>query len=308
VKRIPQQPIIYSILTLLLFVSTACSPEATVPDTPTPTPQIIITSTLPPTLTPLPSATLEPPTPTVAVQPVEGQTTAQLNVRSNPSETGDLLGTIDIFAKVQIVGKDPTSGWWMIVYPESSNGTGWVTAQYVQATDTQDVPVINANAGQQAQGTQTEAVPTVGAGSAVPATPESLLNLATAFPDGDSVQSPAVSIKLSKASVRSFNYSSDISSPEGDPEDWVQFQLEGQTGQETVVSVILNCSGSSPLNVELIQNEVILQSWGDIFCGNPSQLQLYLFVGSPYSLRLTPAGGNSSIDYVAYTVTVQLSQ
>ena len=315
-NRISPHSILYALIVILIFITTACSPEATVPDTPTPTPQVIITSTLPPTLTPRPSATPEPPTPTVAVQPAEGQTTSQLNVRSAPSESGDLLGTVDIFAKVQIVGKDPTSGWWMIVYPESPTGTGWVTAQYVQATNTQDVPVIRggeqAQATGSAQGTavvsQTEAGPTVGAGSAVPPSPESALNLATAFPDGDSFLSPAVSIKLSKASVRSFNYSSDISSPEGDPEDWVQFQLEGQTGQEAVVSVILNCSGSSPLSVELIQNEVILQSWGDIFCGNPSQLQLYLFVGSPYSLRLTPAGGNSSIDYVAYTVTVQLSQ
>lgn len=310
-KRISTQPILYSILTLLFFVSTACSAEAPITDTPTPT-VLIITATLPPTLTPRPSATPEPPTPTLAVQPVEGQTTAQLNVRSAPSETGDLLGTVDIFAKVQIVGKDPTSGWWMIAYPESPTGTGWITAQYVQATDTQDVPVISANVGQPAQGTavaaQTGTGPTVKAGSAAPTSAGSAQNLATAFPDGDSAQSPAVSISLSKASVRSFNYSSDISTPEGDPEDWVQFKLEGQTGQETVVSVILNCSGSSPLNVELIQNDVILQSWGGILCGHPSQLQLYLFVGSPYSLRLTPAGGNSSIDYVAYTVIVQLSQ
>jgi len=319
VKRIPPQPTFYVVLTLILLASTACSAEVAPPlDTPTPTPTVlIITATLPPTLTPRPSATPEPPTPTVAVAPVEGQTTAQLNVRNAPSAESDLLGTIEIFANVQIVGKNPASSWWMIVYPESPNGTGWITAQYVQATDTQDVPVISAGTRQpqatgSAQGTaavsQTEAGPTVGVGSGETPSGEPTLSLATAFPDGDSVESPAVSINLSKASVRSFNYSSDISSPEGDPEDWVQFTLEGQTGQETIVSVILNCSGSSPLNVELIQNEVILQSWGDIFCGNPSQLQLYLFVGSPYYLRFTPAGGNSSIDYVAYDVTVQLSQ
>jgi len=301
-----------ALIPLFVLVGAACSPQETLPDTPTLTPQVIITSTLPPTLTPLPSNTPEPPTPTLAVQPAEGQTTAQLKVRNAPSETGDLLGTVDIFAKIQIVGIDPTSGWWMIVYPQSPTGTGWVTAQYVQATNAQDVPVISANAGGPAQGTavaaQTEAGPTVEAGSPAPTSAGSAQNLATAFPDGDSAQSPAVSLSLSKASVRSFNYSSDISSPEGDPEDWVQFKLEGHTGQETVVSVILNCSGSSPLNVELIQNNVILQSWSDIVCGHPSQLQLYLFVGSPYSLRLTPAGGNSSIDYVAYTLTVQLSQ
>jgi len=316
VTRIPPQPTFYIVLTLLLLVSTACSAEVPITATPTPT-VLIITATLPPSLTPRPSATPEPPTPTVAVQPVEGQTTSQLNVRSAPSETSDLLGTVEIFAKVQIVGKDPTSGWWMIVYPESPTGTGWITAQFVQATDTQNVPVIRSGVQQppvaaNPQGTavisQTETGPTVETGSGATSSGEPTASLATAYPDGDSVQSPAVSVPMSKTTVQTFNYSSDISLPEGDPEDWVQFTLEGELGQETLVLVTLNCSGVGPLNVELIQNESVLQGWSDIFCGHPSQLQLYLFVGSPYYLRLTPAQGTTSINYIAYTVIVQLSK
>jgi len=301
-------------LVTLVLIGTACSAEVTIPDTPTPTPLIIITSTLPPTQTPRPSPTLEPATATVAVAPVEGQTISQLNVRSAPSAESDLLGSIQIATKVQIVGKDPTSGWWMIVYPESPTGSGWVTAQFVQVTEPQDVPVISAGA--QATGNslgtadtpEAEAGPTVEAGNAAVTSPAPTIMLATAYPDGDSTQSPAVSITLSKTSVRSFNYSSDISSPEGDAEDWVQFILDGKFGQQMTVAVILNCSGSSPLNVELIQNNSTLQGWNEIACGQPSQLQLYLYAGSPYYLRLTPAQGNSSINYVAYTVTVQLSQ
>ena len=312
-KRIPPQPTFYIILTTLLLVSTACSAEVVPPpDTPTSTPQIIITSTLPPTQTPRPSATPPPHTPTVAFVPIEGQTTSQLNVRNTPSETGDLLGIVEIFAKVQIVGKDPTSGWWMIVYPESPSGTGWITAQFVQATDTQDVPVIGGGGTGSSQGAnptpQAGTGPTAGAGSAVPHSGEAPLGLATALQDGDSAQSPAVSISMSKTGVRTFNYSSDISLPEGDAEDWIQFVLEGESGQQNIVAVTLNCTGSGPLNVELIQNESLLQGWSDIFCGHPSQLQLYLFVGAPYYLRLTPAKGNTSINYIAYTVIVQLAQ
>ena len=312
VKRIPTQSIFYTILILLLFLSAACAPGVTIPDTPTPTPQIIITSTLPPTLTPRPSVTAEPPTPTVAVQLVEGQTTSQLNVRSAPSATSDLLGTVEIFAKVQIVGKDPTNGWWMIVYPDSPTGTGWITAQFVQATDTQNVPVISGGTAGNGQGANTtpqaEAGPTVEAGSVTVPPAESASGLAIAVPDGDSIESPAVSVSMSKTAVSTFNYSSDISSPEGDPEDWLQFTLEGQLGQQTIVLVTLNCTGSTSLNVELIQNEVQLQGWSELPCGHPSQLQLYLFVGSPYYLRLTPAEGNISIDYVAYTAIVQLAK
>jgi len=297
----------------VLLVSTACSAEvATVPDTPTATPPVFITATLPPTQTPRPSPTPEPPTATPVVVPAEGQTISQLNVRDAPSADSALLGTVEIFAKVQIVGKDPTSGWWLIVYPQSPTGTGWVTAQFVQATDTQNVPVISG--GSQVAGNnpateitlQAEAGPTAGAGGAAISSPASDLTLATAYPDGDSAQTPAVSITLSKTSTRSFNYSSDVSSPDGDAEDWVQFKIDGQAGLQTLVSVVLDCSGSGMLNVELIQNNSRLQGWENIVCGHRSQLQLYLYAGSPYHLRLSPAQGNNTINYVAYTVIVQL--
>jgi hypothetical protein len=248
------------------------------------------------------------------VAPAEGQTISQLNVRSEPSAESNLLGTIQIATSVQIVGKDPTSGWWMIVYPESPTGTGWVTAQFVQVSDLPDVPVLGGSASGPVNTPIADIVPeggagpTVEAGGAVVPSPAPTQNLATAYPDGDSVQSPAVSITLSKASMRSFNYSSDISSPEGDPEDWVQFTLDGQFGQQTNVAVIFNCSGSNALNVELIQNSALLQGWQDINCGQPSQLQLFLYAGSPYYLRLYPAQGSSPISYIAYTVTVQLAQ
>jgi hypothetical protein len=312
VKRIPSQTLLFSMLIFVFLLSTACSPEVTIPDTPTPSPVVFFTATLPPTQTPRPSPTLEPPTATAVVVPAEGQTISQLNVRGAPSADSALLGTVEIFAKVQIVGKDPTNGWWLIVYPQSPTGTGWVTAQFVQATDTQNVPVIGG--GSQAAGNnpatgtppQAEAGPTVGAGGAAAPSPASELTLATAYPDGDSAQSPAVSITLSKTSLSSFNYSSDISSPEGDAEDWVQFKLAGQTGVQTMVSVVLDCSGSGMLNVELIQNNSLLQGWDNVPCGRRSQLQLYLYAGSPYNLRLSPAQGNTTLNYVAYTVIVQL--
>jgi len=240
--------------------------------------------------------------------PADGQTTSQLNVRSAPSAESDLLGSVEIFANVQIVGKDPTSGWWMIVFPESPTGTGWVTAQFVQVPDPSNVPVI----GVQSQATQhtsiTEAAPTAGTGSAEVPSPAPTSLLASAFPDGDSAQSPAVSVSLSKTTTRSFNYSSDISSPEGDAEDWVQFTLDGQSGGQMTVFVGLDCSGSSGLTVELIQNNALLQGWENISCGQYSQLHLNLFVGAPYTLHLSPAQGGNAVKYVNYTVIVQLAQ
>ena len=309
------QSLIFSTLAILVSLSTACSAEVAAQDTPTPTALVVITATLPPTLTPRPSATPVPPTPTVSFAPVEGQTTSQLNVRSAPSADSGLLGSVQIFSKVQIVGKDPTGTWWMIVYPETPTGTGWITAQYVQVTDTENVPVINGPT-QKANNTtatvtspEAEASPTVEPGSTSAPSPPSTLptqSLATAFDDGDSNQSPAVSIALSKTSVRSFNYNSDLSSPQGDSQDWVQFRLEGQAEQQINVSVVLNCSGSGALRVELIQNNSVLQSWQDITCNHPSQLLLNLFVGAPYYLHLSPVQVNNVQKYINYTLIVTL--
>jgi uncharacterized protein YgiM (DUF1202 family) len=307
-----QTSLIFIILAVLIFSSTACSAEPPVPDTPTPTPLLFITATLPPTQTPRPSATPEPPTATVPVTPAEGQTISQLNVRSAPSADSDLLGTIQFATKVQIVGKDPTGSWWMITYPDNSTGTGWVTAQYVQATNTENVPVFNG----QVQGTGNlsvtnndpvaEAGPTVEPGSVTVSPPAPGLTLASAYQDGDSAQAPAVSITLSKTSVRSFNYSSDISSPEGDPEDWAQFKIAGEQGQPATVSVVFNCTGSGALSVELIQNNSRLQGWDNMTCGHPNQLILSLFVGAPYSLRMSPSQANNLQTYINYTLMATL--
>ena len=307
-----QRTLILVILAVFILSSTACSAEPPVPDTPTPTPLLFITATLPPTQTPRPSATPEPPTATVPVQPVEGQTISQLNVRSAPSAESDLLGTIQIATKVQIVGKDPTGSWWMIAYPDSPTGKGWVTAQFVQASNTENVAVFNAQAQstESAPGTNNdpvaEAGPTAEPGSVTAPSPAPGLTLATAYQDGDSAEAPAVSITLSKTSVRSFNYSSDVSSPQGDSEDWVQFKISGEQGQPATVAVVFNCTGSGALSVELIQNNSHLQGWDNMTCGHPNQLILSLFVGAPYSLHISPSQANNLQTYINYTLMVTL--
>lgn len=92
--------------------------------------------------TPLPLPTLlTPPSPTQAA-PVEGMTSTQVNVRSEPSTGGSLLGIIPAGTRVDIVGRDPGGNWWQILYPQGAEGKGWVTAQYVTAADPSAVPAI----------------------------------------------------------------------------------------------------------------------------------------------------------------------
>lgn len=306
-----RQFVLLILLLGLALGNAACGADTPPPPSPTPT-VFLITATLPPTQTPRPSPTPLPPTPSPPVQPVEGQTTSQLNVRSAPSASGDMLGTVYMFSKVQIVGKDASGGWYLIQFPESPSGAGWITAQFVQVSGSPDVPVI-VEAAQPAAGAQPASTPAI-TGAASPSSPEAVVSPLPAVPgaqspalaDNDSSQSPAVSLTLSAAQVSSFQYSSDVSSPQGDADDWVQFTLAGKAGQPANVSVMLQCTGSGPLAVELIQAGVRLQTWTDIPCGQASQLLLSLFVGNPYTLRLLPGLGNGALNYAAYTVVVAL--
>jgi uncharacterized protein YraI len=374
---------LHTILFALAVLAAACGPGEPPPPTPTYTPAFI-TATLPPTLTPRPSPTLAPPTNTPPVTPVEGQTTAQLNVRSAPSAASENLGTVTIFSRVQIVGKDADGKWWMILFPEGPNGVGWITAEYVQVSGEPDVPVIGAAAPapgappagsstsasatvietvnvRSGPGTNYNAVGTVEAGSQVtltakdpngawlqiafPAGPEGKgwINAAflraegveslpiitasgqvigtgtpaplpagptstvvAAIPDDDSAAAPAVSLTLSQVELRSFSYSSDLSTPQGDAEDWVAFVIGGPSGTPETVSAVFECAGNSPLNIELLQNTSRLQTWQDVSCEGRKQLILNLFAGAPYTLHLLPSQGGGGLNYVAYTLIVSL--
>ncbi len=291
----------------IFLLSTACAAQPEPPTaTPTPTQIFIITATLPATQTPIPTQTLMPTLTPAPFQPVEGQTTSQLNVRLSPSAASEQVGTLQIFDKMQIVGRDSTNTWWMINFTASPTGKGWITMQFVQVTeDTTKVPVINASVpGANNTPIVEGSPPENGSTPAVEPTPI----YATAPEDGDSVDAPAVNVTLSQNYTPYFSHSSDISSPNGDSDDWVRFQFEGKTGEERIVSVILSCFGSSKVNMELVQNGVIFQSWQNTSCDRPIQLQLYLYVSAPYFLHISPEQGNTALNYVSYDLSVQLTK
>jgi uncharacterized protein YraI len=93
---------------------------------------------IPPTSAPMPEAT---------ITPIEGTTTSQVNVRSAPSTASESVGMIELFTKVQVIGRDPSGSWYQIVYANSSTGKGWVRAEYVQVNAGAEIPHIEAGAG-----------------------------------------------------------------------------------------------------------------------------------------------------------------
>jgi uncharacterized protein YgiM (DUF1202 family) len=66
-----------------------------------------------------------------------------VNVRSGPGTDFDAYGVAPPGASAEIIGVSPDQGWWMVRVPTtvSSDGTAWVSAEYVTAYNTDQVPV-----------------------------------------------------------------------------------------------------------------------------------------------------------------------
>ncbi len=260
--------------------------------------------TAPPTQTPA------PPTPVPTLPPVEGTTTTQVNVRSEPSTGSATLGMLDAFSKVQVIAKDAGGNWYQLLYPAAPDGKGWVRAEYIQVPDPAQIPplsgapgagsgysgtvtqqvnvrsgpgtsfdslgTLNAqdsvtltgknpdgtwlqiafSAGPQGSGwiaagfiqsSQAEALPiiggqgeVVGTGTPAAALPSPTPTVLAAPQDNDSAANPSVNVSFSPSGAGSLQFSSEVSAPEGDAEDWVKF-----TPYLATVSLRLTCLGSS---------------------------------------------------------------
>lgn len=346
---------------MLTFLSTGCGirKDATPPQAP-----LIITATLPPTITQSPSETPLPPPPTSTITPVEGTASTQLNVRAEPSTASAVLGIIPPNTKVEIIGKDPGGSWWQILYPAGTQEKGWVTAQYVTTASTPEVPVIggnNANPNEgnvaivqqqlnvrsgpgadfnslgtlnpqdvarligkdanggwlqiefsagldgkgwisaafvQAKGVEslpilTESGAVVGTGTPMDTPQPPTPTLVPAPMDGDTAESPAINITLSATGSRSFQYSSDVSSPDGDHEDWVQFTSFTQT---TLLN--LDCFGNGTPTLEVLQNNISVQN---LTCGE--KVVVNTAPESIYLVHIESSSGGS-LQYARYILQV----
>ena len=128
-----------------MLFSTSCGMNTT-PERSAST-QGFATATLFGVSSPAATVTLAPPTIQATVPPVEGITTTQINVRSEPSTMGDSLGTIAPFSKVQILGRESNGAWLQIIFANSIDGKGWVTASYVQVSAGAELPIVQTDTG-----------------------------------------------------------------------------------------------------------------------------------------------------------------
>ncbi len=225
---------------------------------------------------------------------VTGKATQQLNVRSGPGTDYNVLGMIQPDTVMLLTGKNENATWLQIEYAGGPGGRGWVTAAYVQANDTASLPLLNASG--------TPVTPGTAEATSIPVTPTP--TIAPASADGDSSAAPAARVTFSPSGLRQFSYSSDLSSPQGDAEDWVEFTpYASLAGSPARILLSLACNGNGKLTVELWRNGAPLKDWSGLVCGDRDEL-LDLAAGQAYQFRLRADSGEG-LRYVHYTLIVR---
>ena len=223
-----------------------------------------------------------------------GRVIQRLNVRSGPGTTFDTLGIIEPDVVISLTGKNTTASWFQIDYPAGPGGRGWVNSQYVQTDAATDLPVLDDYGKVVTPGTT--GTPS---GPALSPTP----TIGPAYADGDSSANPAIRVTLSGTGTHQFIYSSQVSTPEGDAEDWVEFTPYTASGSSARLTIGLACTGNGTLAVELWQGGTLLSGWGTLACGDAGK-SILLPAGQVTLLRLAPVAGDG-LRLVVYTLTVQ---
>jgi uncharacterized protein YgiM (DUF1202 family) len=178
---------------------------------------------------------------------LNGLVLQKINVRKGPATSYDSLGELNPKDVVLITGKDSSGAWMQIKFENSLEGSGWVALEFLQVDNVDSLPVI----GTAAQATETSANPE--------STPSGIVASA-AVQDGDSMQAPLAAGTFSAAGIRRLQVNGNVSAPDGDHEDWIQF-----SSSDTHLIIQLTCS-SATLKAELWNNAVVENSFA-LSCG-----------------------------------------
>ncbi len=231
-------------------------------------------------------------TPTSTPSGPTARLSQRLNVRSGPATTYEVLGTLEAGSVVTLTGRNETGTWAQIEFPAAPNGRGWVTTAYLQTDDLAGLPLVNAS------GTPITPLPDRPTPLAATLTP----TVGPAAADGDSLVRPAVQVAFTPGGVRQFTYTSDLSFPQGDLEDWIEF-TPFANGPEAWLYVSLACEGNATLTVEFWQAGAPLAGVPAPTCGT-FRWPIRLSTGAAVQMRLQIAE-TDSLRYCRYTLTLR---
>jgi uncharacterized protein YraI len=212
----------------------------------------------------------------------------QINVRSGPGTSFNSLGTLNPKDVVQLTGKDANSAWLQIEFPNGPDGKGWINAAFVQARGVENLPIVG------------EAGEMIGTGTPTGIPPTSTPTVIPAPADDDSQTHPIANVIFEPMGTQTLIYSGDVSSPEGDLQDWIEF-----TPDKDTVLASLECYGRQDLEVEILENGQ--PSLLKLACGEREK-SMPVKSGTVYVIHLQAAQSQGGLQYFPYKVTIRTSQ
>ena len=209
----------------------------------------------------------------------------QLNVRSGPGTDFNALGTLKPQDVVSLTGKDPQGAWLQIEFPAGPEGKGWVNAAFVRAHGAENLPIVAESGSVIGTGTPT-AIPSTATPTVVPA-----------WEDHDSASQPIASVLFEPAGTQTLQCNGDLSSPQGDSDDWIVFRH-----YDRFLYVSLDCRESSSVRLELLENDTLTDTLME--CGT-SLRRIVVNPGSNYVLHIQALPSTGNLQYTSYTVTIK---
>jgi uncharacterized protein YraI len=196
-----------------------------------------------------------------------------INVRSGAGISYESIGVLTPKDVVSIIAKDASGAWMQIIF---GNDAGWVAAEFLQIENVESIPVVEA----------TQSTPV--------ASETQVIASQVAASDGDSIELPLLKTTLEEN--RALQITGEVSAPQGDNEDWVEFS----SAAEKIV-IEISCSDNS-LQLELWQVGSILEQFA-----TPCN-QLFLLnvsVNESYTLRVFQPITNEN-KYTNYRLNVKV--
>jgi hypothetical protein len=105
-----------------------------------------------------------------------------------------------------------------------------------------------------------------------------------------------VNVTFTADGTHALQFTSDVSSPTGDSDDWIQF-----TPFTTSVILELTCTGNGLLMVELLQGNQSIQNWGNTACSARQAIPTQ--PGTTYQAHIQAAAGQP-LQYTRFTIRI----
>lgn len=178
-----------------------------------------------------------------------------INVRSGAGTEFESIGVLTPKDVIIILGKDSSGAWMQIKF---QGNIGWVSTEFIQIENNEQIPVIEV-----AQNTPIAPV--------INETPT--LGMLIAITDNDSMQAPYINLFFGEEKI--FQITGEVSTPQGDNEDWVEF-----SSASSKILIEGSCSNTG-LQVELWQTGEVVENFssgcGNYFVLNVSENEIYFF-------------------------------